>query len=75
MVLVSHDMPQVFEVADHIHVHRLGRRSAVVKPGSVTMTDVVSLMTGALSQDENGNLYEAAVSNRPHGRSGLNSRG
>ncbi|MFF7731320.1 ATP-binding cassette domain-containing protein [Streptomyces sp. NPDC007984] len=71
VILISHDMPQVFKVADRIHVHRLGRRYAVVKPGGVSMTDVVSLMTGALSQDENGNLYEAPAAVHKHERAGL----
>lgn len=47
VVLISHDMPHVFEVADRIHVHRLGRRAAVVDPGVRTMSEVVALMTGA----------------------------
>nr|WP_238151013.1 ATP-binding cassette domain-containing protein [Kribbella sindirgiensis] len=48
VVLISHDMPQVFEIADRIHVHRLGRRAAVVSPENASMSQVVSLMTGAL---------------------------
>jgi fructose transport system ATP-binding protein len=48
VVLISHDMPQVFEIADRIHVHRLGRRVAVVSPADASMSQVVSLMTGAL---------------------------
>jgi fructose transport system ATP-binding protein len=47
VVLISHDMPHVFEVADRIHVHRLGRRAAVVDPKERTMSEVVALMTGA----------------------------
>ena len=47
VVLISHDMPHVFEVADRIHVHRLGRRAAVVDPRERTMSEVVALMTGA----------------------------
>jgi fructose transport system ATP-binding protein len=47
VVLISHNMPHVFEVADRIHVHRLGRRIAVVSPKSHTMSEVVALMTGA----------------------------
>jgi fructose transport system ATP-binding protein len=47
VVLISHDMPAVFEVSDRIHVHRLGRRTGVVDPASVTMSDVVSFITGA----------------------------
>jgi fructose transport system ATP-binding protein len=48
VVLISHNMPQVFEVADRIHVQRLGTRAAVVTPGTVSITDVVAVMTGAL---------------------------
>ena len=33
VILISHNMPHVFEVADRIHIHRLGRRVAVVTPG------------------------------------------
>jgi fructose transport system ATP-binding protein len=40
-------MPDVFEIADRIHIHRLGRRAAVVSAKSVTMNDVVAVMTGA----------------------------
>lgn len=47
VVLISHDMPAVFEVADRIHVHRLGRRAGVIAPKDVTMSDVVSFITGA----------------------------
>lgn len=47
VVLISHDMPHVFEVADRIHVHRLGRRAAVVDPQQRSMSEVVALMTGA----------------------------
>jgi fructose transport system ATP-binding protein len=48
VILISHNMPQVFEVADRIHVQRLGRRAAVVSPRSIEITDVVAIMTGAL---------------------------
>jgi fructose transport system ATP-binding protein len=52
VVLVSHDMPAVFEIADRIHIHRLGRRAAVVKPADHPMNDVVGIMTGALPPPE-----------------------
>jgi fructose transport system ATP-binding protein len=52
VILISHNMPQVFEVADRIHVQRLGRRAAVVTPKSHTMSDVVGIMTGALKVEE-----------------------
>lgn len=59
VVLISHDMPHVFEIADRIHVHRLGQRVAVVSPKEHTMTEVVSLMTGALRLEKNGELVDA----------------
>jgi fructose transport system ATP-binding protein len=48
IVLISHNMPHVFEVADRIHIHRLGRRLAVINPKKYSMSDAVALMTGAL---------------------------
>jgi len=52
VILISHNMQQVFEVADRIHVQRLGRRAAVVTPQSHSMNDAVAIMTGALTVDE-----------------------
>lgn len=48
IVLISHNMPHVFEIADRIHVHRLGCRLCVVNPKDVSMSDAVALMTGAM---------------------------
>ena len=42
-------MPHVFEVADRIHIQRLGRRAGVITPQSHTMTDGVAIMTGAVT--------------------------
>jgi fructose transport system ATP-binding protein len=47
VILISHDMPAIFEVADRIHIHRLGRRTGVVDPKQVTMSDTVAFITGA----------------------------
>jgi fructose transport system ATP-binding protein len=47
IVLISHNMPHVFEVADRIHIHRLGRRLCVINPRDYTMSDAVAFMTGA----------------------------
>ena len=47
IVLISHNMPHVFEVADRIHIHRLGRRLCVIKPDEYSMSDAVAFMTGA----------------------------
>ncbi|GLZ28469.1 sugar ABC transporter ATP-binding protein [Lentzea sp. NBRC 105346] len=48
VILISHNMPHVFEVADRIHIQRLGRRKAVVDPKSISMSDAVAIMTGAM---------------------------
>jgi len=48
IVLISHNMPHVFELADRIHIHRLGRRLCVVDPNEISMSDAVALMTGAM---------------------------
>jgi fructose transport system ATP-binding protein len=47
IVLISHNMPHVFEVADRIHIHRLGKRLCVINPKEYTMSDAVAFMTGA----------------------------
>jgi len=49
VILISHNMPNVFEVADRIHIQRLGRRIAVVTPQTHSMSEVVAIMTGALA--------------------------
>ncbi len=51
VVLISHSMPDVFAIADRIHIHRLGRRAAVVRPSTSTMNEVVAVMTGALDPE------------------------
>ncbi|MCB1488533.1 MAG: sugar ABC transporter ATP-binding protein, partial [Bauldia sp.] len=43
-----HNMPHVFEVSDRIHIHRLGRRIAVINPRDYSMSDAVAIMTGAM---------------------------
>jgi simple sugar transport system ATP-binding protein len=53
VVLISHNMPHVFEVADRMEVLRLGRRVARFDPGQIEMADIVGAMTGA-SVDEKG---------------------
>ena len=49
IILISHNMPHVFEVADRIHIHRLGRRLTVIDPKKLTMSDAVAMMTGAMA--------------------------
>lgn len=47
VILISHNLPHVFEVADRIQVMRLGRRAGTARPGQQVMDDVVAMMTGA----------------------------
>ncbi|MGI5456491.1 ATP-binding cassette domain-containing protein [Streptomyces sp. CA-249302] len=47
VILISHNMPNVFEVADRIHIQRLGGRAGVITPQSHSMEDAVAIMTGA----------------------------
>lgn len=52
IVLISHNMPHVFEVADRIHIHRLGKRLCVINPKDYSMSDAVAFMTGAKTPQE-----------------------
>ena len=52
VILISHNMPHVFEIADRIHVARLGRRAAVLNPKKISMSDTVAVMTGAMAPDQ-----------------------
>lgn len=49
IILISHNMPHVFELADRIHIHRLGRRLCIIDPKNYSMSDAVAFMTGAKS--------------------------
>jgi fructose transport system ATP-binding protein len=49
VILISHNMPHVFEVADRIHIQRLGKRAALVKTSEIKMPDAVAIMTGAMT--------------------------
>jgi fructose transport system ATP-binding protein len=52
IVLISHNMPHVFEVADRIHIHRLGKRACVIRPSLHKMSEAVAIMTGAMKPPE-----------------------
>jgi fructose transport system ATP-binding protein len=65
VILISHNMPHVFEVADRIHVQRLGRRVAIVDPKALTMSEVVAIMTGATEPGTLG--YEQVVHDSQRG--------
>ncbi|AMW06789.1 ATP-binding cassette domain-containing protein [Gemmatimonas phototrophica] len=46
VVLISHNMPHVFQLADRIHIQRLGRRAALVDTKDISMAEAVAIMTG-----------------------------
>ena len=52
VILISHNMPHVFEIADRIHIQRLGKRVAVVNPKHISMSDTVAVMTGAKNPED-----------------------
>jgi simple sugar transport system ATP-binding protein len=54
VVLISHNMPEVLEVADRVEVLRLGARVARfdVRHTDVTIEQLVGAMTGALHQED-----------------------
>lgn len=52
IVLISHNMPHVFEISDRIHIHRLGKRLCVIRPQDYSMSDAVAMMTGAMPAPE-----------------------
>jgi fructose transport system ATP-binding protein len=59
VILISHDMPHVFELADRIHIMRLGKRVAVVTPQTHTMPEAVAIMTGATRGELEQALHKA----------------
>lgn len=52
VILISHNMPHVFDIADRIHVQRLGRCAGIITPTTHTMPEAVAIMTGAMSAGE-----------------------
>ena len=80
IVLISHNMPHVFEVADRIHIHRLGRRICVIDPKDYTMSDAVAIMTGAMKPPAGGDgrvsldALAADIRARAEGRRALRLR-
>ena len=49
IILISHNMPHVWEAADRIHIQRLGGCAGVITPQSHDMGEGVAIMTGATS--------------------------
>jgi fructose transport system ATP-binding protein len=62
VLLISHNMPHVFELADRIHIMRLGRRVALTTPKEHSMGEVVAIMTGALPGNESAPGADASGS-------------
>jgi fructose transport system ATP-binding protein len=62
VLLISHNMPHVFELADRIHIMRLGRRVALTTPKEHSMGEVVAIMTGAMPGNEPASGADAATS-------------
>jgi fructose transport system ATP-binding protein len=54
VIVISHDIPHLFEVADRVHIQRLGKRVAVILPEEHSMADAVAIMTGAVQPEEIG---------------------
>jgi fructose transport system ATP-binding protein len=61
VILISHNMPHVFELADRIHIMRLGRRVALTTPQEHSMGEVVAIMTGAMPGNEPASGADAAT--------------
>ena len=68
VILISHNMPQVFEIADRIHIQRLGRCAGIITPQTHTMPQAVAIMTGAMSISDS----PSGISIVPERRSGFN---
>lgn len=52
VILISHSMPHVLDVADRVQVLRLGRRVTTLDASKTSVEELVGAMTGAL--DKNG---------------------
>jgi simple sugar transport system ATP-binding protein len=52
VVLISHNMPEVLDIADRVEVLRLGRRVATFTRADATLESLVGAMTGAIQQSE-----------------------
>jgi simple sugar transport system ATP-binding protein len=51
VILISHNMPEVLDIADRMEVLRLGRRVASFTREDATLENLVGAMTGALVQE------------------------
>ncbi len=60
VILISHNMPHVFEISDRIHIQRLGRRAALVNTKDISMSDAVAVMTGAMKVETSSSISASA---------------
>src|SRR4029450_3769952 len=65
VILISHNMPNVFEVSDRIHIARLGGCAGVITPKSHTPTEAVAIMTGATTLAQGGSSHPGPISRPP----------
>jgi ABC-type sugar transport system ATPase subunit len=49
VVMISHNLPEVFAVSDRITILRLGRTVATMNVGDTSLDAIVGMMTGALA--------------------------
>ncbi|MGX5770320.1 ATP-binding cassette domain-containing protein [Microbacterium trichothecenolyticum] len=52
VILISHDLPRVLEIADRIVVMRFGRAVADVRPVGMSVSEIVALMLGENERKE-----------------------
>jgi fructose transport system ATP-binding protein len=65
VILISHNMPNVFEVADRIHIQRLGRAAGVITPESHTPAEAVAIMTGAVALEPSADSSTPSSDSHP----------
>lgn len=49
VIIISHNLPQVFEISDRICVMRHGKVVCIVKTADTTMEEIVAMITGAVN--------------------------
>ncbi len=60
MLVISHNLADVFEVADRIYVLRLGAPAGDFKAGETSQDEVVAAITGAHARDDGNETGGAA---------------
>jgi ABC-type sugar transport system ATPase subunit len=49
VIIISHNLPQVFEISDRICVMRHGKVVGIVKTADITMEEIVAMITGVVN--------------------------